>query len=187
VVEPALALPSLHASWGEDGEPSLRLEQRSVPKDDPDPKAVSSCYGMYLPELDERTWLRFVEGRPVSGVVTTRLLSWCSQELAEAGKKVLVLVWDNASSWHVSKEVRRWMGEHNRQVKKGEKEGVRIISCLLPKKSPWLNPIEPKWMHGKRRVVEAERLLSAHELAERVCSAFDCPHHEHLSLPEKVA
>ncbi len=41
--------------------------------------------------------------------------------------------------------------------------------------------------HGKRRVVEAERLLSAHEVAERVCSAFDCPHHEHLSLPEKVA
>jgi hypothetical protein len=72
-------------------------------------------------------------------------------------------------------------------VKKGEKEGVRVISRLLPKKSPWLNPIEPKWMHGKRRVVEAGRLLSAHEVAERVCSAFDCPHHEHLSLPEKVA
>jgi transposase len=140
---------------------------------------------VYLPELDEQTWLRFVEGRPVSGV-TTRFLSWCLEELAEAGKKVLVLVWDNAS-WHISKEVRRWMGEHNRQVKKGEKEGVRIISCLLPKKSPWLNPIEPKWMHGKRRVVEAERLLSAQEVAERVCSAFDCPHHEHLSLPEKVA
>jgi hypothetical protein len=176
-----LALPSLHA-WGEDGEP-LRLEQCSVAKDDPDPKAIS-CYGLYLPEFEE-TWLRFVDGRPVSGV-TTRFLSWCSEELARAGKKVLVLVWDNAS-WHISREVRRWMGEHNRRVKKSEKEGVRLISCLLPKKSPWLNPIEPKWMHGKRRVVEAGRLLSAHEVAERVCSAFDCTHHEHLSLPEKVA
>jgi DDE superfamily endonuclease len=117
-------------------------------KDDPDPKAVS-CYGLYLPELDEQTWLRFVDGRPVSGV-TTRFLSWCSEELAALGKRVLVLVWDNAS-WHVSREVKRWMGEHNRRVKKGEKEGVRFISCLLPKKSPWLNPIEPKWMHGKRR------------------------------------
>ena len=98
----------------------------------------------------------------------------------------MVLVWDNAS-WHVSKEVRRWMGEHNRWVKKGQKEGVRLISCLLPKKSPWLNPIESKWMHGKRHVVEAERLLSACEVAEWVCSAFGCPHHEHLSLPEEVA
>ena len=63
---------------------------------------------------------------------------------------------------------------------KGGKEGVRIVSCYLPKKSPWLNPIEPKWMHGKRRVVETTGPLNAHELAERVCSAFDCPHHEHL-------
>ena len=41
--------------------------------------------------------------------------------------------------------------------------------------------------HGKRRVVEADRVLGARELAERVCTAFDCPHYEHLSLPEKVA
>jgi hypothetical protein len=43
-------------------------------------------------------------------------------------------------------------------------------------------------MHGKRRVMEAERLLTAHdELVERVWEAFDCPHYEHLSIPEKVA
>jgi hypothetical protein len=94
----------------------------------------------------------------VSGV-TTRFLSWLSEKLVAAGRKVLVLVWDNAS-WHVSKEVRRWIGEHNREVKKGGKQGVRIISCYLPKKSPWLNPIEPKWTHGKRRVVEADGLCS---------------------------
>jgi transposase len=158
------------------------LEQRSLAKDDPDPKAVS-CYGLYLPEF-EQTWLRFVDGRPV-GSITACFLSWCSEKLRAAGKKAWVVVWDNAS-WHVSKEVKRWIDEHNRQVKKGGKEGVRIVSCYLPKKSPWLNPIEPKWMHGKRRVVEATGLLTAHELAERVCSAFDCPHHEHLSLPEKV-
>jgi len=86
----------------------------------------------------------------------------------------------------VSNEVKRWIGEHNREVKKGDKQGVRIVSCYLPKKSPWLNPIEPKWMPGKRRVAETDGLLSAHALAERVCSAFDCPHHEHLSIPEKV-
>ena len=73
-------------------------------------------------------------------------------------------------------------GEEERQTR-----GERIISCYLPKKSPWLNPIEAKWTHGKRRVVEADGLLSAYELAERVCSAFGCTHHEHLSLAEKVA
>jgi len=175
------ALPSMH-TWSVDGKPS-RLVQQSAAKDDPDPKAIS-CYGLYLPELEE-TWLRFVDGRPVSGI-TTRFLSWCSENLLAAGKRVLVLVWDNAS-WHKSREVRRWIGEHNRSVKKGHKEGVRIIGCLLPKQSPWLNPIEPKWVHGKRRVAENDGLLSAHELAERVCSAFGCPHHEHLSLAEKVA
>ncbi len=95
-----LALPSLH-SWSKKGEP-LRLVEHSLEKDDPDPKAIS-CYGLYLPELDE-VWLRFVDGRPVSGI-TTRFLSWCSERLEAVGKKVWLLVWDNAS-WHTSKEVR---------------------------------------------------------------------------------
>lgn len=182
-----VALPSVHA-WSEDGEPS-RLCQRSVAKDDPDPKAIS-CYGLYLPELKGggvgETWLRFVDGRPVSGI-STRFLAWCSERLRARGKEALVLVWDNAS-WHVSKEVRQWIGEHNRRVKKGEKRGVRIIRCQLPKQSPWLNPIEPKWMHAKRRVFRADGvLLSAHELAERVCAAFGCPHYEHLYIPENAA
>jgi hypothetical protein len=79
---------------------------------------------------------------------------------------VLLLIWDNAS-WHTSKEVRRWLGSHNRRVKDGG-EGVRIVSCLLPKQSPWLNAIEPKWVHGKRKVVEPDGLLGAYELADRV-------------------
>src|SRR5215207_6556427 len=66
-------------------------------------------------------------------------------------------------------------------------EGVRIVGCLLPKQSPWLNAIEPKWIHGKRKVVEADGLLGTYELADRVCKVFDCPHHEHLTVPQKVA
>lgn len=175
-----LTLPSLH-SFSEKGKP-FRLVERSVAKDDPDPKALA-CYGLFLPEFDE-TWLRFVDGPPVSEI-TTQFLSWCSQKLAGAGKKVLVLVWDNAS-WHTSHEVRRWIRRHNQEVKESGR-GVRIIGCLLPKQSPWLNPIEPKWMHGKRKVVEADGLLSAQELADRVCAVFDCPHYEHLSIPQNVA
>ncbi len=175
-----VALPTLSA-WCAEGEP-LRLVQRAVAKEDPEPKAVS-CYGLYLPEIGE-TWIRFVDGRPVSSI-TTRFLSWCCEKLDEIGKKVLLLIWDNAS-WHVSKEVRRWLGSHNRRVKESG-FGVRIVSCLLPKQSPWLNSIEPKWVHAKRRVVEPEGLLGAYELADRVCKVFDCPHYEHLTVPQKVA
>jgi hypothetical protein len=175
-----LALPTL-SSWAEEGKP-LRLIQQSVAKEDPEPKAIS-CYGLYLPQIDQR-WLRFVDGRPLSGI-TRQFLRWCTEKLEEVGKKVLLLIWDNAS-WHVCKEVRRWLGIHNREVKESG-EGVRIVSCLLPKQSAWLNAIEPKWIHGKRKVVESEGLLGAYELAERVCRVFGCPHYEHLSIPQEVA
>jgi hypothetical protein len=176
----------LRHSFSAAGEP-LRLVEQSLEKDDPDPKAIS-CYGLYVPE-SEKTWLRFVEGRPVSAITTRFLEWWCSQKLEGLAKKVLVLIWDNAS-WHISREVRRWIGRHNREVKvkkSGSGSGVRIVSCLLPKKSPWLNAIEPKWVHGERKVVEPEGLLGAYELADRVCAAFGCPHYEHLSITENVA
>jgi len=107
------------------------------------------------------------------------------EKLQAAGKKILLLIWDNAS-WHVSKEVRRWLGEHNSSVKDSG-SGVRIVSCLLPKQSPWLNAIEAKWVHGKRKVVEPEGLLGAYELAHRVCRVFGCPRYEHLSISQEVA
>ena len=175
-----LALPTL-SSWAQEGKP-LRLIQKSVAKDDPEPKAIS-CYGLYVPQLDQ-TWLRFVDGRPVSSI-TTQFLQWSLKKLQAAGKKVMVLIWDNAS-WHVSKEVRRWLGAHNREVKHSA-EGVRIVSCLLPKQSPWLNAIEPKWVHAKRKVLEPEGLLGAYELAERVCLVFGFPHYDHLSVTQNVA
>ena len=177
-----LALPTLN-SWSEQGKP-LRLLQKSVAKDDPEPKAIS-CYELYVPQLDQ-TWIRFVDGRPISSI-TTQFLSWSLQKLQAGGKKVMVLIWDNAS-WHISKEVRRWLGRHNRHVKESG-EGVRIVSCLLPKHSSWLNAIEPKWIHGKRKVVEpdGDDPLGAYQLAERVCRVFDGPHYEHLSIAENAA
>ncbi len=169
-------------SWREAGQP-MRLVEKEARKDDPDPKALS-CYGLFLPELGQ-TWLRFVDDRPVSAI-TTQFLSWSCQRLEAMGKKALLLVWDNAS-WHKSKFVRRWIAAHNWEVKNsGREAGVRIVPCLLPKKSPWLNPIEPKWMHGKRKVAEPDGLLTAHELADRVCKVFGCAHEAHLSIPQEV-
>ncbi len=129
-------------------------------------------------------WLRFVQGRPVSAV-TTQFLDWCCQRLAQASIRVWVVIWDNAS-WHYSKQVRSWIHTHNQQVKQ-EGKGVRILPCFLPTKSPWLNPIEAKWVHGKQAVVEADHLLTAHELEGRVYAYFDCSQENHLVIPEKVA
>ena len=58
------------------------------------------------------------------------------------------------------------MREHNRTVRQ-QGQDVRIVPCYLPSKSPWLNRIEPHWMHGKRKIVEPARLLTAQELADR--------------------
>ena len=171
--------PSLH-SWADAKKP-MHLLEKEARKDDPEPKALS-CYGLYVPELEE-TWLRFVDGRPVSAI-TTRFLGWCCEKLQQRDKKALLLIWDNAS-WHKSHQVREWIIVHNRRVKASDR-GVRIVPCLLPIKSPWLNAIEPQWIHSKRKVVEPERLLSAYELADRACRVFGCAHEEHLSIPQGV-
>jgi hypothetical protein len=175
-----VASPTLHA-WAADDQP-LRLVAQPVASDDPDPKALA-CYGLRLPDLDE-VWLRFLDGRPVSAATTT-FLDWCGQEAAARGTTALLLVWDNAA-WHGSTAVRTWMRDHNRHVKQTG-AGVRLLVCPLPRKSPWLNPIEPLWVHTKRRIVEPARLLSARELAQRVCAAVGCPYHDHIPIPEQVA
>jgi hypothetical protein len=132
-----VAQPKMH-SWSEAGQP-LRLLELSVSKEDPDPKALS-CYGLLEP--DSKTMrLRFVDGRPVSHV-TTAFLEWLCQQVQSQGQRVLVLIWDNAS-WHVSKEVRQWLQQHNRSVLAAERlgePGVRIIPCWLPVKSRLSQP-----------------------------------------------
>lgn len=181
-----VAQPTLQA-WTHSDAP-LRLRAQTVAPHDPDPKALA-CYGLLLacpaapPSLSEPIWLRFVTGRPVSAL-TTRYLEWCCAKLERLGKTGLILIWDNAS-WHSSKTVRRWMRTHNRRVKQ-QGRGVRIVAFYLPIKSPWLNRIEPHWVHGKRNIVEPARLLTAQELACRVCAYFRCDHEPHLAITESV-
>jgi hypothetical protein len=164
------------------------LVEQTVAKDDP--KAMA-CYGLLVrwwpdPADDptEGLWLRFVDGRPISSV-TAPFLGWCCEKLAAAGKTALLLVWDNAS-WHISAEVRSWIAAHNRQVKAGT-AAVRIVASPLPIKGPWLNPIEPKWVRGKKRIVEPARLLTMGELETRVYEALGAEHADHLSMPKQAA
>jgi hypothetical protein len=154
------------------------------PQGDPDPQALC-CYGLFRADTGQML-LRFVDGRPVSQV-TNDYLAWVCARLAAEGKRALLLVWDNAS-WHISKLVRSWIKEHNRQARRTG--GVRIVVCQLPSKSPWLNPIEPRWVHGKRAIVEPERLLSAEEVEARACDYYGCEQVERLrqvTPPKKQA
>ena len=64
--------------------------------------------------------------------------------------------------------------------------GVRVVVCPWPSKSPWLNPIEPQWVHGKRAVSEPDRLLSADELEARVYAYYGGERETHLVMPKKV-
>jgi hypothetical protein len=166
-----LAQPSLHA-WTT-GEP-LRLVDPTAARTDPDPKALS-CYGLLRDDTGQML-LRFVQGRPVSQV-TEDYLAWVCERLAQEGKKALLLIWDNAP-WHVSQRVGAWIKAHNRRAK--QEGGVRILACYLPIKSPWLNAIEPKWVHGKKAIVEPQRQLSAQEIKGRVCEHYRCEQLEPL-------
>jgi hypothetical protein len=160
-----LARPDVHAWAG--GEP-LRMHQAEPEPAGGEAKALA-CYGLLRADTGGML-LRFVEGRPVSQV-TEDFLGWACERLGAEGKKALLLVWDNAS-WHVSRRARAWIRGHNRQAKASG--GVRIVACYLPVKAPWLNRIEPRWVHGKRAVIEADRPLTMDEVEARVCDYYRC-------------
>ena len=158
------AQPQMHAfATAED---NLRLVQREPETGESD-KAVA-CYGAVCDQTKER-FFSFADGQPNSEksiVFLSTLLAMAKKR----GQRVLVVIWDRAS-WHKSKKVIRWVRQHNRQVKQ-ENESVRLLTCLLPTKSPWLNPMEPIWLHAKRKVVEPNGDLSVKVLKERLCAHF---------------
>lgn len=160
--------PMMH-DWTELGEP-LRLLEKTTDKTEGEAKAVA-CYGVYL-RTSAQVLVRFVEQRPISEI-TCQFLEWVTVQVSQMGKRVMPLIWDNAT-WHLFKQVQQWIRHHNRQVKQAGR-GVRLIVCRLPVKSPWLNAIEPKWIHAKRAIVEPQRKLTVQELKTRICEYFDCP------------
>jgi transposase len=153
-------------TWTDDK--PLHLIQNEPDRHDPESKAVA-CYGLLRAET-QGMLLRLVDGRPVSAV-TTQFLAWLTARLAAEGKTALLMVWDNAS-WHVSQAVRVWLKAHNHRVKR--EGGCRVVVCRLPIKSPWLNRIEPKWVHGKRAIAEPDRKLQVDALKHRICAYYAC-------------
>jgi len=87
----------------------------------------------------------------------------------------IYVTWDNADT-HEDDEVEA--------VVRGA--AGRLVLLYLPTYSPWLNPIEPKWIHTQRKIVEPARLLTAREVEDRVCETLHCSHEDRLAISEKV-
>ena len=113
--------------------------------------------------------LAFCPGQPNSDhtlLYLPLLIDMARQE----DKQILIVIWDHAS-WHKSKKVRRWIRAYNDVAK--HNGDVRLMVWLLPKKSPWLNPIEPRWIHGKRAVLELGMTdLTPEILRQRLCGYY---------------
>lgn len=158
------AQPTTHA-WALSGE-ALHLVQREAPHGEKE-KALA-CFGARRQDT-QQVYLYFSLGQPNSEqmwVFIIALLAIARQD----GKAVVVIIWDNAS-WHISQRIREWIRAYNHAAKAtGE---PRLLVHGLPLKSPWLNPIEPCWVHAKRAVCEPDGDLSPYELRRRICSHFD--------------
>lgn len=155
------AQPNAH-DWG-----GLRLTEREIPKRQTSAKALA-CYGVMRADTGQMH-VAFCPGQPNSDY-TLQFLSQLIDLGRAENKRCVIVVWDHAS-WHKSKRVKRWIRQHNQQAKANG--DVRLLVWLLPKKSPWLNPIEPKWLHGKRAVLDpSAEPISATILRDRLCAYY---------------
>lgn len=156
--------PSAHA-WALPGE-ALQLVQREALR--AENEQALACFGARRQDT-ERVYLYFSHGQPNSEHQWVFIIALLAVARAE-GKSVVVVIWDNAS-WHLSKRIRHWIRAYNRAAKAAGEP--RLLVHGLPIKSPWLNPIEPCWVHAKRAVCEPDGDLAAIELRRRLCAHFN--------------
>lgn len=144
----------------------LKLIQRE-PRSGETTQALA-CFGAVRQDTGQ-VLLSLSQGQPNSvqmWLFIMGLLAIARQE----EKCLVVIIWDNAS-WHKSKDLRHWIRAYNRAAKRAGEP--RLLTHLLPVKSPWLNPIEPRWVHAKRAICEPNGPLTVMELRRRLCSHFD--------------
>ena len=150
-----------------DQDAPLHLVERQPKRNEAD--QALACFGALCQETLER-FFYFADGQPNSEKTILMLIALLTVAQTRA-KRVLVVIWDRAT-WHKSKLLKSWVHQHNRQAKR-QPDGVRLLLCLLPSKSPWLNPMEPIWLHVKGKVVEPDGELSVKVLKERLCAIFN--------------
>ena len=113
----------------------LRLVEQTVPRGDPDPKALA-CYGLLVRDVAR------CRGGATSGCGCA---SWTVAPSAQSrrsssagaandwqhkGKRRCCLIWDNAS-WHISKAVRGWIHGAQPGGQAGRETAVRIVVCSV--------------------------------------------------------
>lgn len=133
-----------------------------------DTEQALACFGAVRQDT-QQTYLYFCEGQPNSEhtwVFIMGLLALACQ----AEIRVVVMIWDRAT-WHQSKRLRKWIRSYNQAARQAGQP--RLLTFLLPKKSPWLNPIEPRWIHAKRKSCQPDGELPASELKRRLAVHFD--------------
>lgn len=143
----------------------MRLVERT-PAHGETEKALA-CFGAVRQDTQE-TYLYFSNGQPNSEHMWLFIIGLLALA-RQAEIRVVVMIWDRAT-WHKSKRLRQWIRVYNRAAKQTEQP--RLLTFLLPKKSPWLNPIEPRWVHAKRKTCEPDGILTAHELKRRLAAYF---------------
>jgi hypothetical protein len=146
--------------------PGPNLVQRQPTPDEA--QQALACFGA-VEQGSAQVYLYFSHGQPNSAH-TAHYLASLLEVARSKHKRVAVVIWDHAS-WHKSKQVRSWVREHNQHAK--AHGDVRLLTFLLPKKSPWLNPSEPRWVHAKRQVCEPDGKISPEEMERRLCAHFD--------------
>lgn len=144
----------------------MRLVEQTPTRKDNE-KAIA-CYGAVDAAAQQR-YLLWTDGQPNS-TMTIEFLERMLAVARQLGKRLLTVIWDRAS-WHKSAQLRQWIHAHNQSAKR--KGDVRLLTCLLPIQSPWLNPMEPFWIHAKRKAVEPDGDLTVSELKRRVNALID--------------
>ena len=116
----------------------------------------------HLPHKLKGAWVLYAVYEALTGRVQRYYAPRCNQTQVRrqleallksyqtAGKRALIVIWDNAS-WHTAKALRRWYTRYNLEAKREGK--IRLLLVRLPSRSPWLNPIEPVFGQAKRRIV----------------------------------
>jgi transposase len=150
--------------WAEPGE-ELRLVERQ-PKPKEAQKALA-CFGAVCQETGKR-FLYFCDGQPNSEH-TIALLIRLLAVARRRKKRVLAIIWDRAS-WHKSKKLMGWIYQYNQNAKRNG--DVRLLTCLLPVKSPWLNPMEAHWLHAKRKIIVPDGEFTVTALKRRLSAHF---------------
>ncbi len=121
-------------------------------------------------------WVLYAALEAVSGKVHRHYAPRCNQtqvrqqleallqEFQAEGKRVLVVLWDNAS-WHTAQALRHWYHRYNQQAKR---EGcIRLWLVPLPSRSPWLNAIEAVFGQAKRHIVGNRKVRPPSRLKQK--------------------